>query len=107
MITPELWPTDPRRCHDLLSWLTQQVDDLQATLDQSAKLYTQAVQQHEQLVKELRRQLELYRCYAFGPWRERLIEAPGQGHLFELDVVESISAPIELPTNEHQAPARQ
>ena len=101
MNSSESWPTDPQQCHDLLSRFAQQVDDLQAALDQSAKLHTQAVQEHEQLVEELRRQLELYRRYVFGPRRERLIEAPGQGHLFELDVVESISAPIELPTNEH------
>jgi hypothetical protein len=67
MITPESWPTDSRQCHDLLSRLTRQVDDLQAALDQSAKLHTQAVREHKQLVDELRRQLELYRRYAFGP----------------------------------------
>ena len=91
MITPESWPTDPRQCHDLLNRLTQQVEDLQAALDQAAKLHDQAVQEHEQLVEELRRQLELYRRYVFGPRRERLVEAPGQGHLFELDVIESIA----------------
>jgi transposase len=119
----ESWPTDPRQCHDLLSRLTQQVDnlqtaldqaaklhaqqveDFQAALDQSAKLHTQTVQEHEQLVEELRRQLELYRRFVFGPRRERLVEAPGQGHLFELDVDESILAPPE-PADEHQVPAR-
>jgi transposase len=43
----------------------------------------------------LRRQLELYRRYVFGPRRERLVEAPGQGHLFELDVVGDIATPSE------------
>jgi hypothetical protein len=56
--------------------------------------------------QRLRRQLELYRCYAFGPRWERLIEAPGQGHLFELDFVESIPSPPEPPTGEYQAPVR-
>ncbi len=84
MITPESWPTDPRECHDLLDRLTQQVEDLQAALDQAAKIHDQTVQEHEQTLQELRRQLELYRRYVFGPRRERLVEAPGQGHLFEL-----------------------
>jgi transposase len=106
MITPESWPTDPQQCHDLLSRLTQQVEDLQAALDQSAKLHTQAVQEHEQLVEELRRQLELYRRYVFGPRRERLVEAPGQGHLFELDVVESNPTPLESPVDDQQAQVR-
>jgi transposase len=124
MITPESWPTDPRECHDLLSRLTQQVEnlslaldqsaklhnqeveDLQAALDESAKLHDQAVREHEQLVEELRRQLELYRRYVFGPRRERLIEAPGQGHLFELDGVESIPLPPEPSDRDPGAPKR-
>jgi hypothetical protein len=85
MITPESWPTDPRECYDLLNRYAQQVEDLQAALDQSAKLHDQAVQEHEQLIQELHRQLELYRRFIFGPRRERLVEAPGQGHRFELD----------------------
>lgn len=124
MITPESWPTDPQQCHDLLSRLTQQVEDLQAALDQSAKLrdqevedlqaaldqsaklHSQAVHEHEQLVEELRRQLELYRRYVFGPRRERLIEAPGQGHLFELDGVESVALPPDPPVREPETPTR-
>jgi transposase len=106
MITPESWPTDPRECHDLLNRLTQQVEDLQAALDQAAKLHDQARQEHEQAVEELRRQLELYRRYVFGPRRERLIDAAGQGHLFELDAVEGAPIPPEPPAREPAAPAR-
>jgi transposase len=106
MITPESWPTDSRECHDLLDRLTQQVEDLQAALDQAAKLHDQAIQEHEQSVQELRRQLELYRRYVFGPRRERLVEAPGQGHLFELDVIESIAALPEAPARDSSTPAR-
>jgi transposase len=124
MNTPESWPTDPHECHDLLSRLTQQVEnlslaldqsaklhnqeveDLHAALDESAKLHDQAVREHEQLVEELRRQLDLYRRFVFGPRRERLIEAPGQGHLFELDGVESIALPPEPPARDLGTPAR-
>jgi transposase len=106
MITPESWPTDPRECHDLLNRLTQQVEDLQAALDQAAKLHDQAAREHELALQELRRQLELYRRYVFGPRRERLVEAPGQGHLFELGVPESAAVPPEPPAPESRAPAR-
>ncbi len=124
MIMPESWPTDPGECHDLLNRLAQQVEglqaafdqsaklrdqqveDLQAALDQSAKLHDQAVQEHKQLVEELRRQLELYRRYVFGPRRERLVEAPGQGHLFELDVAESFAALPEPSGRDHRPPAQ-
>ena len=44
MITPESWPTDPRECNDLLSRLTQQVENLSLALDQSAKLHDQEVE---------------------------------------------------------------
>ena len=106
MITSESWPTDPGACHDLLSQLTQQVEDLQAALDQAAKLHDQAVREHEQTVDELRQQLELYRRYVFGPRRERLVEAPGQTHLFDLDVDEGGPVPLESPTPVPAAAAR-
>jgi transposase len=107
MITRESWPTDPRKCHDLLERLTQQVEDLQAALEETAKLHNQAVEDHEQLVQELRHQLELYRRFVFGPRRERLIDDPGQGYLFELDVAESVAAlPPEPPARDRSTPAQ-
>jgi transposase len=108
MINPESWPTDPGTCHDLLRQLTQQVDDLQAALedrqaalDQAATIHDQIVQEHQQTIAELRHQLELYQRYVFGPRRERLVEAPGQGHLFELDEA------AELPVLPPEPPARE
>lgn len=113
MITPESWPTDPRECHDLLNRmvqraqdLDQQVSDLRAALDQTAKLHDQAVAEHKQLVDELRHQLDLYRRFVFGPRRERLIEAPGQGHLFELDATETLASLPEPPARDATAPPR-
>ncbi|HEV8000298.1 MAG TPA: IS66 family transposase [Planctomycetaceae bacterium] len=106
MITPEAWPTDPGECHTLLNRLNQQVEDLQTALEEAANLHDQATQEHKQTVEELRRQLELYRRYVFGPRRERLIEAPGQGHLFELDALESVALPPEPPVHDQPRPAR-
>lgn len=106
MITRESWPTDPDECHELLNQLTQQVADLRVALDQTAKIHDQTVQEHKQLVDELRQQLELYRRFVFGPRRERVIEAPGQGHLFELDVAETIAALPEPPAANAATPSR-
>lgn len=103
MSHPAAWPTDPRECHDLLDRFNQQAEDLRAALEEAAKLHDQAARKHEQTVEELRRQLELYRRYVFGPRRERLIEAPGQGHLFEIDLVGDVAPPLE-PEPPAQAP---
>src|SRR4029077_14352165 len=107
MNTPVSWPIDPGECHDLLNRLTQQVEDFRAALDQAAKLHDQTVQEHQQTIDELRRQLDLYRRYVFGPRRERLVEAPGQGHLFELhEVGESLILPPQPPERASRAPAQ-
>jgi transposase len=107
MVTPESWPTDPCECHDLLTRLSQQVEDLQAALDQAAQLHDQTVHEHEQTVQELRHQLELYRRYVFGPRRERQVEAPGQGHLFELHPAEIVPLPPEPPAPSRKLAARR
>jgi transposase len=135
MKTPHAWPTDPRECHDLLSQFAQQVADLQATLedqqtaledqratlkdqqaaledqraalDQATKLHDQTVQELNQQVEELRHQIELYRRYVFGPRRERLVDAPGQGHLFELGEADVMPSPSpEPPARESKSPAK-
>ena len=107
MNTPESWPTDPRECHDLLNRFAQHVEDLQAALDQATQIHDQAAQEHQQVVDDLRRQIELLRRYVFGPRRERLIEAPGQGHLFELDAAPSAPLPSEPPASDRGTPARK
>jgi transposase len=105
MDNPSLWPTDPAACHDLLRQLCQQVEDLQAALDQAAKLHDQALHDRDQTIDELRQQIALYRRYVFGPRRERLVEAPGQGHLFELADVDAICDPLpEPPGREARTP---
>jgi transposase len=107
MSYPAAWPADPRDCHDLLDRLSQQVEDLRAALDSAAGLHDRATREHERTVEELRRQLELYRRYVFGPRRERLIEAPGQGHLFEIAADGGdIPLLLEPPTRPPGAAAR-
>ena len=50
------WSTDPRECHNLLDQLNQQVEDLQAALNESAKIRNQTIREHDQLIDQLRRQ---------------------------------------------------
>jgi transposase len=118
MISPESWPTDPRECHRLLDGLAQQVKnldqqlgDLRAALDQAAKLHDQTLEEHQQTVGELRHQIELWRRYVFGPRRERIVEAPGQGHLFEFEDADCLAPLPEPPapepaTGNHASPRR-
>jgi transposase len=114
MTTPRSWPTDPRECHDLLGRFARQVaglqaalDDHRAALDQAAKLHDQAVQEKQRTIDELRHQLDLYRRYVFGPRRERLADAPGQGHLFEIEGVDLPIVPPAAPARDPKAPARR
>ena len=114
MTIPASWPSDPRECHDLLSRLTRQVADLQAALedhraalDEATKLHDQTIQERDQTIDELRQEIALYHRYVFGPRRERLVEAPGQGHLFQLDQADTISAlPLEPAAREPKTPAQ-
>jgi len=106
MITPQSWPTDPRECQDLLSRFAQQVEDLQAALDQAAKMHEQTVQEQQQTIDELRHQLDLYRRYVFGPRRERLTDAPGQGHLFEIEEVDFPIVPSATPACDSKVPVK-
>jgi transposase len=96
MITPQSWPTDPGECHDLLNRFAQQVEDLQAALDQAAKLHDHTVEEHKQAIDELCQQIELLRRYVFGPRRERMVEAPGQGHLFELGQADTVTDSVTV-----------
>ena len=80
---------------------------LQAALDEAAKLHDHTVQEHDQLIQELRQQIELYRRYVFGPRRERYVDAPGQGRLFDAEAIEGVALPPEPPVPEPKMPARR
>jgi transposase len=94
-------PDDPAECRrlleDLLSrndGLRQQaetagqraddarrrIDELERVLDQTAAQYDQLKQEHA----ELEETLALLRRYLFGRRRERFLDDPGQGHLFDI-----------------------
>jgi hypothetical protein len=63
-----------------IEFAKQRVEELQRVLDQTAADYDQLKEEH----KELAEVLALMRRYVFGRRHERFVDAPGQGHLFEI-----------------------
>jgi transposase len=59
----------------------RRVDELQRVLDETAADYSQLQQKHQELADILAQ----LRRYVFGPRRERHVDDPDQGHLFDLD----------------------
>jgi transposase len=58
----------------------RRIDELQRVLDQTAADYSQLQEKHAELAETL----ALLRRYVFGPRRERRVDDPDQGHLFDL-----------------------
>ena len=58
----------------------RRIDELERVLDQTAADYDQLKEEHTELAETL----ALLRRYVFGQRRERFIDAPGQGHLFDI-----------------------
>jgi transposase len=59
---------------------TRELQDTSGTLEQTASTLDAVQQEKQQLLEEI----QLLKKLLFGPRRERLVEAPGQQHLFEL-----------------------
>ena len=58
----------------------RRIDELQRVLEETAADYSQLQEEHAELTETL----ALLRRYVFGPRRERHVDDPDQGHLFEL-----------------------
>jgi transposase len=58
----------------------RRIDELQRVLEATAADYSELQDRHAELAEAL----ALLRRYVFGPRRERLVDDPGQGHLFDL-----------------------
>src|SRR5512142_1491576 len=80
-------PDDLPTCQELLRGALKQLHDLEYQLDQTCAT-TEELQRSYACLKE--EYLALKRLL-FGPRRERLPEAPGQGHLFDAVPVASAS----------------
>ncbi len=73
----------------------RRIDELQRVLDQTAADYSQLQERHAELAETL----ALFRRYVFGPRRERHVDDPDQGHLFDLfdAAIEPEAAPPTEP----------
>jgi transposase len=80
MDRPTQLPNDLAACQQLLSELYSQLQDTTGTLEQTASTLEAVQQEKGQLLEEI----QLLKKLLFGPRRERMAEAPGQQHLFEL-----------------------
>ena len=69
----------------------RRIDELERVLDRTAAEYDRLRQEHAELPETL----ALLRRYIFGRRRERCLDDPGQGHLF--DIPESIAGPVPTP----------
>jgi transposase len=58
----------------------RRIDELQRVLEETAADYSQLQEKHAELAETL----ALLRRYVFGPRRERHVDDPDQGHLFDL-----------------------
>jgi transposase len=113
-ITPSL-PDDPGECQRLLEDLLRRndelrqqaqtaqqqaedakrrLDELERVLDQTAADYDQLKEKHAELAETL----ALLRRYMFGPRRERFIDDPGQGHLFDIPEILDEPEPVPPPS---------
>jgi transposase len=110
-VTPRL-PGDPVECRRLLDDLLrshdvlrqqaeaerQRADDARRRIDELERILAETAADYERLKEEhaeLAETLALLRRYVFGPRRERRLDDPDQGHLFDLP--ESAAEP-EPPT---------
>jgi transposase len=68
----------------------RRIAELERVLEATAADYSQLQQEHAELAETL----DLFRRYVFGPRRERFLDDPDQGHLFDLrdTTIEPIAA---------------
>ena len=70
-------------------------------LDRTAADYDQLKEEHDKLTETL----ALFRRYIFGKRRERFVDAPGQGHFF--DIPEILEEPGSVVPPAEDAPQRR
>jgi transposase len=80
----------------------RRIDELERVLDQTAAEYDQLKEQHA----ELEETLALLRRYLFGRRRERFLDDPGQGHLFEIPEFLAEPEPVAPIPADGAAPPR-
>jgi transposase len=80
----------------------RRIDELQRILDQTAADYDRLQEEHAELAETL----ALLRRYVFGPRRERRVDVPDQGHLFDLPEFAAEPEPLIPTPTDDVAPPR-
>ncbi len=97
MEQPHQIPDDLPACQDLLRGLLERLDEMEAQLGDLKRQLDETCTTNGELQRSydcLKEQYEAMKRLWLGPRRERLVEAPGQQHLFDADAA---SITPELP----------
>ena len=81
----------------------RRVDELERVLDQTAAEYELLQQKNAELAETL----ALLRRYIFGPRRERRVDDPGQGHLFDIPEFATVPQPGAPAPPDDAPPSRK
>ena len=107
MERPHQIPDDLPACQDLLRGLLERLHEMEAQLGDLKRQLDETCATNGELQRSydcLKEQYEAMKRLWLGPRRERLVEAPGQQHLFDADAAASITPelPDSPPANEPQ-----
>ena len=93
-------PTDLAECQQLLLAALQRAEELSRVLDATAASYDELQATHQVALEEL----SALKRWIYGRRTEKIVEADGQGHLFEIEPSSSTATPLE-PRQELPRPA--
>lgn len=91
-MTTESYPEDLAACHALIDAQQAVIDQLQAELAQikgTSGQQEETISSLQQRIEKLQHELNLFRRHVFGQRRERFVDDPRQGKLFEIDDTET------------------
>src|SRR6187431_3292040 len=94
-------PNDLGECHQLLLAALRRTEELSRVLDETAASYDELQAIHQVALEEL----SALKRWIYGRRTEKILEADGQGHLFEIEPSSSTATPLE-PRQGPSRPAR-
>ncbi|HUG89361.1 MAG TPA: IS66 family transposase [Planctomycetaceae bacterium] len=98
--TPEI-PADPAACRQQLAEAYRELDAQRLALAEQQRVLEETAACYEELRQEreaLRHELEMFRRWVYGRRRERIMDADGQRHLFELPEADQTRSPQQEQT---------
>lgn len=91
-------PDDLAACQALIETQQAVIDQLREQLDQiqgTAGQQAETIESQQQLIEKLQHELDLFKRHIFGQRRERFVEDPGQGKLFEIEDAHAASDTLQ------------